>query len=88
MKKLIENYTAPTTDDLVRLKEQLGFTGNQMADLAMLAGNSQWRKYTGGSSPRSISPHMLFFIAAQLTLSDDELKKIIDKMIDIGAIIE
>lgn len=85
MKKLIENYTAPTTDDLTRLKEQLGFTGNQMADLAMLAGNSQWRKYTGGNSPRSISPHMLFFIAAQLSLSDDELKKVIDKMIDVGA---
>lgn len=88
MKKLIEHYTSPSPDDLVRLKEQLGFTGNQMAALSLISSNSQWRKYTGGISPRNMSPHMLFYLAAQLSLNDDELQKVINKMRDIGAGIE
>jgi transcriptional regulator with XRE-family HTH domain len=83
--RLINDYTPPSTDDLARLKEQLGYTGNQMADLAGVAGNSQWRKYTGGAEPRAMSPHILFFIAAQLTLSDEELQKVLEKMREIGA---
>ena len=81
----ITHYTAPTTDDLVALKEHLGLTGAQMADLAALGGSHQWRKYTGGQSPREMGVHMLFFIAAQLTLTDAELDKVFDKMRDIGA---
>jgi len=85
MKKLIDNYISPSSDDLARLKEKLGFTGNQMAELALISSNSQWRKYTGGISPRHMSPHMLFYIAAQLSLNDDELQKVISKMRDVGA---
>ena len=81
----ITHYTAPTIDDLAHLKEQLGLTGAQMADLAALGGSHQWRKYTGGQSPREMNVHMLFFIAAQLTLTDAQLHKVVDKMRDIGA---
>lgn len=49
--RLISKYTAPTPEDLHELKARLGYTGNQMADLAGVASNSQWRKYTGGESP-------------------------------------
>lgn len=86
--RLINDYTPPTPDDLNQLKEQLGYTGTQMADLAGVASNSQWRKYTGGESPRAMSPHILFFMAAQLALSDKELDSVLKKMQEIGATIQ
>ena len=86
--RLIEDYTPPSPEDLEALKKQLGYTGNQMADLAGVASNSQWRKYTGGESPRAMSPHILFFMAAQLSLSEDEVAKILYKMREIGARVE
>lgn len=58
--RLINEYTPPTPDDLENLKTELGYTGTQMADLAGVASNSQWRKYTGGAEPRAMSPHILF----------------------------
>ncbi|WP_279044982.1 XRE family transcriptional regulator [Cedecea davisae] len=83
--RLIENYTPPTPAELEALKAELGYTGNQMADLAGVASNSQWRKYTGGESPRAMSPHILFYVAAQLVLNAQDLASILDKMRDIGA---
>lgn len=83
--RLIEDYTPPSHEDLARLKEELGYTGTQMAELAGVASNSQWRKYTGGESPRAVSPHILFFMAAQLALNEKELAKVLDKMRDIGS---
>ncbi|ECF6076505.1 helix-turn-helix transcriptional regulator [Salmonella enterica subsp. houtenae] len=86
--RLIKDYTPPTPEDLNQLKETLGYTGTQMADLAGVASNSQWRKYTGGESPRAMSPHILFFMAAQLALSDTELASVLEKMQEIGASFE
>lgn len=83
--RLINDYTPPSPEDLNQLKEQLGYTGAQMADLAGVASNSQWRKYTGGESPRAMSPHILFYVAAQLALTPDELERILSKMREIGA---
>lgn len=81
-------YTPPTTRDLAGLKDRLGKTGEQMADLFGVAGSHQWRKYTGGQSPREIAPQMLFFAAARLVLTDDEVARVLEKMRDIGAEIE
>jgi transcriptional regulator with XRE-family HTH domain len=86
--RLIKNYVAPSTVDLNQLKNDLGMTGNQMADLVGVSSNSQWRKYTGGENPRPMSPQMLFYLAAQLSLTDDELLKVVKKMQEIGAEIE
>lgn len=83
--RLINEYTPPSTDDLNELKNKLGYTGNQMADLAGVAGNNQWRKYTGGTAPRDMSLHILFYLAAQLALSPEELAKVLDTMKGIGA---
>ncbi|WP_273848721.1 XRE family transcriptional regulator [Serratia liquefaciens] len=83
--RLINEYTPPTPADLGKLKTELGFTGAQMADLAGVASNSQWRKYTGGIEPRAMSSHILFFIAAQLVLDENNLSKIIHKMKSISA---
>lgn len=83
--RLINEYTPPAPEDLERLKSELGYTGNQMADIAGVASNSQWRKYTGGAEPRAMSPHILFFMAAQLSLSEDDLTRVLKKMQEIGA---
>lgn len=83
--KGFRNYTPPTVDDLARLKAELSLTGNQMADLAAVADNRQWRKYTGGAAPREMSAAMLFLMAARLSLSDDQLEQVLEKMRSIGA---
>ena len=59
-------YVPPTPQDLHDLKNSLGFTGDQMADLFGLAGNNQWRKYTSGKEPRPMSLPMLFLAGAML----------------------
>lgn len=83
--RLFNHYEEPPVEDLLSLKEQLGYNGTQMADLALVANNSQWRKYTNRNSPRPISPHILFLIAAQLSLDENEINKVLDKMRELGA---
>lgn len=81
-------YQPPTTQDLAALKAELQYTGEQMAALASVAGGQQWRKYTGGASPREVNLHILFFMAARLALSDEELGRVRDKMLSMGADVE
>lgn len=81
-------YTSPSAEDFERLKQALGKTGNDMADLFGVAGGQQWRKYTSRTEPRQMSPQILFFGAAKLALSKDELDRIVQKMKDIGAEID
>lgn len=81
-------YTSPTAEDFERLKLSLRATGNDMADLFGVAGGQQWRKYTSRHDPRQMSPQILFFGAARLALSDEELKRVLDRMRDIGAEID
>jgi len=59
-------YKPPSPDDLQNLKNRLGYTGEQMAEMFGLAGNNQWRKYTGGHEPRPMSLPMLFLAGALL----------------------
>ncbi|WP_339385773.1 hypothetical protein [Burkholderia sp. Ac-20379] len=59
-----------------------------MAELFGVAGGQQWRKYTGGASPREVSPQMLFFAAARLVLSDEDLARVLNQMRDMGAQID
>lgn len=83
--RLFERYKEPTVEDLLTLKEQLNYNGTQMADLALVVNNSQWRKYTNRNNPRAISPHILFLIAAQLALNKNEINRVLDKMRELGA---
>ncbi|HDS4345656.1 TPA: XRE family transcriptional regulator [Enterobacter hormaechei subsp. steigerwaltii] len=83
--RLINEYEAPTPEDLQRLKLELGRNGTQMADIAGLADGATWRKYTGGAKPRNLSAASLFYLAAQLTLTPEQLDSVIHKMRDIGA---
>ncbi len=81
-------YTSPKPKDFQDLKERLGKTGNQMADLFGVAGGQQWRKYTGGAEPREMAPQMLFFGAARLALNADELDRVLACMREIGCEID
>ncbi|GAA7757489.1 hypothetical protein RN01_22515 [Cupriavidus sp. SHE] len=83
--KTLRNYVAPSTEDLAALKARLSMTGEQMAELAAVAGSNQWRKYTGGHTPRSVGPHMLFWIAARMELSDEQFGAVLAKMRELGA---
>jgi len=82
--RIIENYVSPTPADLQALKTRLSVSSQDIADLVCLGQGSQWRKYTGGTSPRTMSPHMLFFLAAQLALTDDEIARVFAQMRAIG----
>lgn len=81
-------YTPPTPEQLERLKQELNLSSAQMAELFGVQGGRQWRKYTGGESPRELSPHILFFAAARLALIPGEIELVLDKMRDMGARID
>lgn len=81
-------YTAPSTEALARLKAKLGYTGSQMAELFGVSSDKQFRKYTGGHTPRELSPHMLFFAMARLTLKQKDIETVLAKMREIGAVID
>lgn len=60
------HYVPPTPENLRDLKDRLGLSGRQMADLFGLASSQQWHKYCGGSEPREMSLPMLFLAGALL----------------------
>lgn len=78
----------PPCDPRIAAEKSLAYTGEHMAELFGVAGGPQWRKYTGGITPREMSPQMLFFGAARLVLTDDEFGRVLEKMREIGATIE
>lgn len=81
-------YQPPSPENLRTLKHDLKMTSDQMAELFALAGGQQWRKYTGGDSPRVMGEERLFYAAAHLVLTADELALVKAKMRDMGASIE
>jgi len=81
-------YTPLDTADISRLKHELGYSSEKMAALASVADGHQWRKYTGGAQPRKVNIHMLFFMAARLSLPPEVLRAIGEKMQAMGAEID
>ncbi|MBB3004345.1 transcriptional regulator with XRE-family HTH domain [Paraburkholderia tropica] len=80
-------YSPPSPEDLRELKNRLGYTGEQMADLFGLAGNNQWRKYTGGVEPRPMSLPMLFLAGAMLNRTAT-VDQVFDWCRSVGAVID
>lgn len=78
-------YTPPTVKHLAQLKDQLGGTGAQMANLFGMASDVQWRKYTGGAAPREISLQRAFFMSAMQVLTADEIERVRVHMASFGA---
>lgn len=58
-----------------------------MADLFGMSAEN-WRKYTGGGSPRPVSQYMLFFAMARLELTADAIDRISARMRRAGATID
>ena len=82
------DYIPPKPQDLERLKQELQLSSAAMADLFGVQGGRQWRKYTGGDSPREISPHILFFAMARLELDDAMIDRVLNRMRQVGATID
>ncbi|MDM0053362.1 hypothetical protein [Variovorax sp. J22R115] len=80
----VTDYHAPTPRDLQVLKEQFGLTAYEMARLFAVQPE-QWRKHTGGQSPREISVTRAFFMAAFQVLSDEEIERVVAYMASFGA---
>lgn len=80
-------YNHPNTAALVNLKTSLSLSNPEMADLFGMTPEN-WRKYTGGASPRPVSMQMLFFAAARLELSPEEFERVLARMRAIGATID
>lgn len=78
------DYTPPSPEDLQTLKNNLGYTGKRMAELACV-GEQHWRKYTGGAAPKPMPYPNLFHLAAQLELGPEELARVLNRMRSIGA---
>jgi hypothetical protein len=84
------HYTPPSADDLKRLKETLGKSSTEMAELFGVASGAQWRKYMAADSAnlRDMGMHMLFFAMARLELDPDTLERVLARMRATGATIE
>ncbi len=82
------NYKPPSTQDLATLKHSLNLTGAQMADLFGLAGDHQWRKYTGGQQPRPMSMQMMFYAMARIELDEATVNRVIERMRKAGVTID
>lgn len=86
------HYEAPTPDQLERLKDGLGKSSGEMADLFGLAGGRQWRRYTSlandPKNKRDMGMHMLFFAIARLQLSAEAIESVLAAMRQAGATID
>jgi hypothetical protein len=80
----VTDYRAPTPQDLQVLKEHFGLTAYEMARLFAVQPE-QWRKHTGGQSPREISVTRAFFMAAFQVLGDEEIERVVAYMASFGA---
>ncbi|MDR8077631.1 XRE family transcriptional regulator [Burkholderia cenocepacia] len=83
-------YAPPSPEDLERLKEQLGMSSGEMAELFSLANGRQWRRYLSEdpNNRRDMGMHMLFFAMARLELDTETFDRILNRMREVGATIE
>ncbi|CAM2158384.1 XRE family transcriptional regulator [Paraburkholderia tropica] len=84
------SYTAPSPDDMERLKQELGKSSTEMAELFGVSSGRQWRKYMAAdaNNSRDMGMHMLFFAMARLELDPQTLERVLDRMRAAGATIE
>jgi hypothetical protein len=82
------HFTPPTPEDLERLKQELGYSSTQMAELFGVSTGRQWRKYTSSTDRRDMGLHMLFFAMARLELDAETIERVLDRMRKTGAQID
>lgn len=81
------NYEPPAPEDLERLKNDLGKSSGEMAELFGLANGRQWRRYlsTEKSNKRDMGMHMLFFAMARLVLTTEDFDRVLTRVREVGA---
>lgn len=84
------NYEPPAPEDLERLKNELGKSSGEMAELFGLASGRQWRRYlsTDASNKRDMGMHMLFFAIARLVLKPEDFERVLTRMRKVGASVD
>ena len=84
------NYEPPIPEDLERLKNELGKSSGEMADLFGLASGRQWRRYlsTDENNKRDMGMHMLFFAIARLVLKPEDFERVLARMRKVGASVD
>ncbi|MFM0351446.1 response regulator [Paraburkholderia sp. RL17-347-BIC-D] len=78
-------YTPPSPEELQHLKDELGFTSLQMAELFGLSSGRHWRSYTEQNNPRSIGAQTLFFGLSRLELDEATIARVLKRMRQAGA---
>ncbi|WP_175995166.1 XRE family transcriptional regulator [Burkholderia vietnamiensis] len=83
-------YTPPSPEDMERLKQKLGKSSTEMAELFGISTGRQWRKYMAAdaNNSRDMGMHMLFFAMARLELDAATIERILNRMRAAGATIE
>jgi hypothetical protein len=81
------HYVPPTAKDLRDLKDRLGYSGREMAELFGLASSQQWHKYCGGNDQRQMSLPMLF-LAGALRNRTGTVKDVFEWCREVGATID
>ena len=84
------NYEPPAPEDLERLKNELGKSSGEMAELFGLANGRQWRRYlsTEKSNKRDMGMHMLFFAIARLVLKPEDFERVLARMRKVGVTVD
>ncbi|WP_347879251.1 XRE family transcriptional regulator [Burkholderia sp. BCC1640] len=83
-------YTPPSPEDMERLKQELGKSSTEMAELFGVSTGRQWRKYMAAdaNNSREMGMHMLFFAMAQLELDPQTFERVLARMRACGATVE
>lgn len=82
---ILDHYVPPTPADLANLKDRLAMTSHDMARLTYLSCGNNWRRYTSRASTRPLGALTHFYLAAQLTLSAEQLAQVYATMRSHGA---
>ena len=84
-------YQPPGSETLRRLKEHLGYTNVQMADLFGVSTGRQFHKYLSDEDKREMGFHVLMYGAMQLALMTGpvtNIEQVFAAARSIGATIE
>lgn len=81
-------YTAPSPEELQRLKDETKLKSHEMAELFGLSSGRHWRSYTESNRPRTISAQTLFFGIARRELDPATLELVLTAMRAVGATID
>jgi len=81
-------YRSPTVVQMKKWKDQLGYSGTQMARILGLKSSRRWRDYADENKPQGMPPANLFMGAAMAVLPQNEIELVLAEMRRIGAVID